>query len=177
MGRDLKKRRAYNAEYRKKNSEKIKATRAAYRKKNLDFIRQRGRNNYQKHKKKMLKASNAYYRRKRDEIRARTKAAHRNDPRIAMFKAAQVRAKQRGVAFLLSLNDIVIPARCPILGIPIVVGDGFRCHGSPSLDRVNPKGAYTPDNCRVISFRANTIKNDGTIKEHERVLAYMRGEL
>lgn len=176
MARDPQKKKAYNDEYRRKNLEKIKARKAEYRKENLEAIRKRGRDRYKKNKKKMLRAVKQYYQRNKERIRATTKEAHRADPRVAMYKAAQVRAKAKKMLFTLSLNDIVIPSHCPILGIPIVVGDGFRCHGSPSLDRVDPKKAYTPDNCRVISFKANTIKNDGTIEDHERVIAYMRGE-
>ena len=46
-----------------------------------------------------------------------------------------------------------------------------------TLDRIDVNGNYEPGNCRVISFKANTLKNDGTIEDHERVIAYMRGLL
>jgi predicted RND superfamily exporter protein len=36
---------------------------------------------------------------------------------------------------------------------------------TPSLDRIDSKKGYTPDNVWVISHRANQIKNDATIEE------------
>jgi hypothetical protein len=67
-----------------------------------------------------------------------------------------------------------MPEVCPVLGIPLVVGDGSAKDNSPSIDRINPAGGYTKDNIRVISHRANTIKSNATIEEMEKVLAYIK---
>ena len=82
-----------------------------------------------------------------------------------LWRAARCRARKRGIQFDLLLEDIVIPAVCPVLGTPM---------DRPSLDRFDPTKGYTADNIRVISMRANTLKSDGTIEELEQVLAYMR---
>lgn len=44
----------------------------------------------------------------------------------------------------------------------------------PSLDRINPDRGYVPGNVQVISFRANTLKNNATREELAKVLAYMK---
>ncbi len=91
-----------------------------------------------------------------------------------MWKSAKVRAKKYGIPFAIGLADIVIPRHCPILGIPISVTDKRVSGHSPSLDRINPAKGYIPGNVAVISYRANTIKSDGTAAEHQAVAKYMR---
>ena len=96
----------------------------------------------------------------------------------ALMWAANWRAKRDGRAFDLEDGDVFVPLVCPVLGIPIVLGMKHRlCQGSPSIDRFDNSKGYTKDNIRVISHRANSLKNDATIWEMERVLAYMKGEI
>lgn len=79
-----------------------------------------------------------------------------------MLSAARSRAKQRGIPFQLKADDISIPARCPVLHVPL--GSGHR-DNAPSLDRIKPALGYVPGNVIVISQRANRIKNDATPDE------------
>ena len=46
---------------------------------------------------------------------------------------------------------------------------------SPSLDRIRLELGYVKGNVRVISGRANLLKNDATIEELEAVLGDMKG--
>lgn len=48
---------------------------------------------------------------------------------------------------------------------------------SPTLNRVIPNLGYVLENVRVISWRANSLKGDGTLDEMEKVLCYMETEL
>lgn len=96
--------------------------------------------------------------------------------RVMLINAKQ-RAKRFGLECTLTLADIKIPETCPVLGIPLIIGLTMRGDNSPSLDRFDNSKGYTPDNVRIISFRANIIKRDATLAEIERVAAYMRGEL
>jgi predicted DNA-binding transcriptional regulator AlpA len=70
----------------------------------------------------------------------------------------------RGVPFSISIQAIVIPPFCPVLGIPIVLGEQ-RSENSPSLDRITPRLGYVPGNVRVISDKANRLKGDRTLGE------------
>lgn len=91
-----------------------------------------------------------------------------------MWLSAKRRAARRGVAFTIQPEDVVIPERCPVLGIELVIAKGRFNENSPSLDRKDPLKGYVPGNVSVISFRANLIKNDATAEELEKVLNWMR---
>lgn len=91
-----------------------------------------------------------------------------------LLRMAARRAKKEEVPFELKVEDIIIPNFCPVLGTPIVIGGTTKHHNdSPSLDRLIPKLGYIKSNTRVISFRANMLKNNATIKELQLVLNYM----
>jgi len=100
-----------------------------------------------------------------------------HDRLYRLVNAAKSRAKRTGKEFDLVLEDIHLPHACPILGIEIEWGEGRSIDGSPSLDRFDNTKGYTKDNVRVISRRANCLKNDATLGEMERIVSYMKGEL
>lgn len=95
-------------------------------------------------------------------------------PEYGLYDNARNRARKLGVTFTLSPCDISIPTHCPVLGIPLSKGKGKCSDRSPSIDRLNPLGGYSKNNIRVISHRANSIKRSATVKELERVIAYMK---
>lgn len=99
---------------------------------------------------------------------------YQNDPRTVMINMARMRARRDGVPFDLKKEDIIIPNICPVLGIPLKVGTRKEHDNAPSLDKKIPKLGYVKGNVRVISYRANRIKNDATIEELEKVLAYFK---
>lgn len=78
-----------------------------------------------------------------------------------MFSAAKYRAQKFGREFSISVEDVIIPEVCPVLGVKI----SYLGNSSPSLDRINSSLGYTKDNIRVISKRANTLKNNMTPEE------------
>jgi len=86
------------------------------------------------------------------------------DARGYLLARARTRATERGMEFTITKEDIVIPDKCPLLGIDIIPKAKDRTH-SPSLDRIDSNRGYTPDNIWVVSSRANTLKNDATLKE------------
>jgi hypothetical protein len=109
----------------------------------------------------------------RPESRVKRKQYDKTRRIERLVAEAKKRAKQRGLAFTISPHDILIPLLCPALGIPIIWG-GPR-HNWPSIDRFDNSKGYTPDNIRVISFRANNLKSDATAEEAERIAVYMSG--
>jgi len=74
-----------------------------------------------------------------------------------MLRSARKRAKQKRLPFTLTLADIILPERCPILGFTLELA-GPDPSKSPSLDRIVPARGYVPGNIAIISFRANKIK-------------------
>lgn len=97
------------------------------------------------------------------------------DPRRRFIDSARVTACKSGVPFCITVDDIVIPKRCPALGFRLV-GSGFD-NNAPSLDRLVPKLGYVPGNVRVISFRANRIKNNATPVELCQIAAWLQEQL
>jgi hypothetical protein len=91
-----------------------------------------------------------------------------------MLSAAKLRAKEHNVPFAITAEDIVIPAACPLLGIPLLGKEDGKPGphpNSPSLDRKVPKEGYVPGNVWVISQRANTIKGDASLAEMKMLAA------
>lgn len=97
------------------------------------------------------------------------------NPTKQMFWSARHRAKRRGTEFSIEETDIIIPEICPILGISLFIMNGKPGDNSPTLDEVIPGQGYTKGNVRVISHRANSMKQDNTIASMERFILYMKG--
>jgi hypothetical protein len=68
----------------------------------------------------------------------------------------------------------VIPGVCPILGIPIVIDGKGQRDDCPSADRRIPELGYVKGNVRIVSMKANRIKNNATLEELEKILTDMR---
>ena len=82
-----------------------------------------------------------------------------------LLKDAKTRAKNYSIEFNITLEDIIIPDHCDILGIPLFSNAMHSGPNSPSLDRINPDNGYTKGNVQVISHKANTMKSNATQKE------------
>ena len=147
--------REYSKRYRAVNADKLRAKKKQYRAANVEKIRKR---------KQELHAANVDKDPKGTWLRK-------------TFGRAKARAKKRGLPYDNKCPDLELPDVCPVLGIVLVYPNSFknkRSHNSPSLDRLeNPLG-YIAVNLRVISFRANALKNDATVDELEAIVRYMK---
>lgn len=52
-------------------------------------------------------------------IKLRVRRSRLNDPPLYLWKKARIRAAKEDMDFTISVADVVIPATCPVLGIPI----------------------------------------------------------
>jgi len=95
---------------------------------------------------------------------------HRANTERKLLNHAQSRAKEHELPFNLELEDIIIPKYCPILGLKLERGIGKVIAESPSIDKINPTLGYVKGNIRVISFRANTLKNNATLDELKKIV-------
>jgi hypothetical protein len=90
-------------------------------------------------------------------------------PKTFILYRVRQNAKIRGLECTLELKDIPdIPKLCPVLHIKIeyTVGAGKRPKpNAASLDRIDNTKGYVPGNVRIISYRANELKKDGTPEE------------
>lgn len=86
------------------------------------------------------------------------------------------RAKLKNIEHSITKEWILdnLPKVCPVLGIELSFED--TRDNSPSLDRFDNNKGYTTDNVRIISFRANVLKNNATLEELEAIVRYMKNE-
>ena len=83
---------------------------------------------------------------------------------LKMLRRVKTRAAEKGIAFDLSIEDIVIPNYCPILGVALKMHKG-RSGGnpdSPALDRIDNTKGYIKGNVMVMSHLANMMKSSAT---------------
>jgi len=89
-------------------------------------------------------------------------------PANMLLHTAKARAKKRDIEFSISVEDIILPEHCPVLGFKLEVHRG-KGHGgkenSYSLDRINPGLGYVPGNVQVMSLKANSMKFNATPEE------------
>jgi hypothetical protein len=92
-----------------------------------------------------------------------------------LLTVVKARAKKKGLDFNLEEEDIIIPAKCPVLGEPLKVNIGGKCNSpnSPTLDRIDNNKGYVKGNVQIISWRANKIKADASLEELLKIVAYM----
>jgi len=115
----------------------------------------------------------------REKVKKQLNSLYRRPEQWAKvtWRGAKARAEEAGLPFDIEPSDIVLPERCPVLGLELKVGGGRNCPTSPSLDKIVPALGYVKGNVRVISWRANELKGNGTVEEIEAVLRYMKGEV
>ena len=92
-----------------------------------------------------------------------------------LLQEARIRSKLRGIEFNLSDTDVSIPNTCPVFHIPLFLTDGKRTDNSYSLDRIDNTKGYIKGNVMVVSWKANRIKNDSSIKDLETLVNFYKG--
>jgi len=103
-----------------------------------------------------------------------SKKRHFKNPARRIFTQAKKRAKLNNLDFDIELLDIIVPKFCPVLGLKLEPANHHANNNSPTLDRINSKLGYVKGNIRVISWRANKLKNDGVLEEFECIVKYMK---
>jgi hypothetical protein len=91
-----------------------------------------------------------------------------------LFTHAKARSKKTNREFSIDKTDIIIPDRCPILGIKLQENKNSCKDSSYSLDRIDNSKGYIKGNVHVISHRANQIKSSATIEELKMIVNYLQ---
>ena len=94
-----------------------------------------------------------------------------------MLSSARKRSVKFNVPFNLTLKDIVIPDRCPSLGIYMPSDNAKVGYNSPTLDRLIPSKGYVSGNVEIISMRANLIKSNATYQEIQMVAEWVKSKV
>jgi hypothetical protein len=108
--------------------------------------------------------SQRYYQKNKEKI----KEQYQQNYEYSLLKAARKRAKKKNLECTITIDDIVIPERCPVLDVPLIRAAGAGCSSTPSIDRIDNDEGYTPSNIQVISNKANIMKSSATKEELER---------
>jgi hypothetical protein len=90
---------------------------------------------------------------------------HLKRPEQYLLNGAKYRSNRDGIPINITINDICIPEFCPDLGIPLAPSNGKVSPNSPTLDKIIPELGYVKGNVRVISSRANRMKQETTLIE------------
>jgi hypothetical protein len=149
-------RREYRRAYYRANAERIKEKVRVYRK-----------TRYKERWENASEEEKAARRAKCNESAAKTKpwlTRRRRRPAAYLFNVARQRCRRTGTEFTITVDDIVVPEVCPLLGVVLdPYAESMDVH--PSLDRIDPKKGYIPGNVWVVSHRANRIKSDACADE------------
>jgi len=120
-----------------------------------------------------LSAAMKHYYRNRDRRLSVKRSFKQRYPEEYILNGTRSRAKERGIEFNLEIDDIIIPDICPILLVPLRFSTEGRGANVPSIDRINNDLGYVKGNVRIISWRANRLKNNLTTTEVRSLLKYM----
>jgi len=129
--------------------------------------------NYKENNKEHIKEYHKQYSKKNYTTENRRKK-YRENVELELFHHAKNRAKLKNLEFNITKEDIVIPKVCPIFGIPL---NFENKNNVPTLDRINSGKGYIKGNIQVICFKANRLKNNGTIEEFNKIIDFMKTHL
>ena len=102
-----------------------------------------------------------------------TKKWRQKSPWYSMWEGARKRSKDNNLEFNLTTEFVhnlydSMPVYCPVLNILLTKDQDLN--NLPSLDRIIPSKGYVQDNVRIISHRANLLKNNATLEEMSLIL-------
>lgn len=113
--------------------------------------------------------------------RTHWKGAITQEKRIRdLLHRIRVKCNKHNIPFDLSVEDILIPDVCPVLGLQLKFGNDRIFNGtgatddSPSIDRIYPDKGYVRGNVIIVSWRANKIKSNASIGELIRLAAFYK---
>ena len=100
----------------------------------------------------------------REYLLTKERLRRRNKRAQCLISNARTRSRRRGIGFDLDGMEMEIQQRidagvCEITGTPFDLSPG-RKFNSPSIDRINPKFGYTPENIRIVCHAMNAAMGD-----------------
>jgi hypothetical protein len=116
----------------------------------------------------------------REKRTGRKQWQHKDDLSMAMsscFTRKKQNVKSSKWEWSILPSDLTFPLVCPILGIDLDWFAEVRAENSPSFDRIDSSKGYVPGNVIICSWRANRIKNDGTVEEHRKIYEFLEKKL
>lgn len=173
------------SEYKRRYAATHKAEEAARRKnyyaKNRDKILQQHKDSWSRNRKNKIEVKRASRAAFPDRHRGYQRAHRLKNPASWRLYATRMSAKKKGIAFDLDrdwFEQKLTAGVCELSGIQF--DGGKRTPNSASVDRIDPKGPYTKENCRMIIWWLNrALSNLGEEYALEvfRAIFKKRGEI
>ena len=122
----------------------------------------------------------------KQQLREKYQDLKSNEPWKLAVRRAKHRAKANGLEF--NLTDEYVKSiwvdECPVLKIKLFSADFEKGlsrseskakpqDNSPTIDRIDSNKGYVVGNVCIMSYRANMIKNCGTIEEHKAIINFL----
>jgi hypothetical protein len=167
----------YNHEYYLRNRERKIEQSRQYHERNREIVQEKARVYYLQNKERLLANHRLYVERNKEKASTYVAKSYAENPKKRLLRNAKQRAEKLNLEFYITADDIVLPEKCPYLGISLTTIQGNGRRGSRiksnlSLDRIDNKKGYIPGNIMVISDLANRMKTNAT---KEELQAFARG--
>lgn len=167
--------------YRERHREKLREIAREWSGKNPDKRKAYLRDYYQRNKARILEQQAKYYAENKEQRSLASKAwweEAKNLGKAAEYRVARRRrmdstpwgrvlrnaklgARRAGVAFDLTPKWAAsFDGLCAVSGIAFVPSFGHTGPFTPSVDRINPAGGYTQDNCRLVIWAVNRFRGE-----------------
>jgi len=159
-------------EWKKRNPDKVKQYKLTDWTNNREAYRERYKRYYANNTEKVKKYTKEYYKKNRELMCLKTREwVKKNPERVVlsrrnlrlnkrenvMITSTKMSAKNKNIAFNLTHEWFRLRFQigaCELSGIPFDMV-GKKTPNSPSVDRIDPKGGYTIENCRLILWSIN----------------------
>jgi hypothetical protein len=174
--------------YYEQNKEKIKARAQAHYLQNKEKALERSIEWQKTHREKHLRYV-ADYAKRNPSVSAAANKRYREKHKGSltlhvrrMIGSSKRRAAEKGWDFNLDKDYIKsiwpLDNCCPILGIPFdMLSASVKNKAGPSLDRVDSTKGYIKGNVAIISWKANSIKNEGSAEEHQLIASWITEQI
>jgi len=159
---------ARQKKYREENREKIAARQKKYREENPEKIAASYKKRYEKNREKIIARQNKYKARLINDPITRKEFALKR-----LLCGAYARSKKKNLEYNLDYNWAVenFKETCPVFGIPLTFFTSTD--SSATIDRFDNNKGYTKENCHIISWKANMIKNSSSPTEIQKVCKWV----
>ena len=140
-----------------------------------DCIRKYKKEHYQKNSIRIKENVKCYQNNNKEAISISRKEYNKNNIEKYLLGKARNRANKKGIEFNISENDINISEYCPVFPwLKLEINYQIVRDNSPTIDRIDNTKGYTKENIQIISWKANKLKSNGTLKDFEYIVKYMK---
>lgn len=157
----LQKSRLYGKQWYNANKEAKDKKNKEWQEQHPEVQRSNHKRWYAKNKDKRLEQSRRYNAEHPEErkIWASTRSTRMRETTPEKYILSRLLARKRKGRCTLTIEDIVLPDVCPLLGMPFQFGTGSALPNSPSVDCIDPTKGYIKGNIWIISKQANSMKS------------------